>query len=47
VLSAPVAYVAAGSYVRLRRVTGEVFLPLAISPAAAAVVALVVNIVTI
>jgi hypothetical protein len=47
VLSAPVAYVAAGSYVRLRRVSGGVFQPLVIPPAVAAVVALVVNIVTI
>jgi hypothetical protein len=42
-LSAPLAYVAANSYARLRRVSER----LSVAPAVAAVVALIVNIVTI
>jgi len=47
VLSAPLAFVAASVYVRLRGVAEGASEWLAVAPALAAVVALVVNIVTI
>jgi hypothetical protein len=48
VLSAPLAYVAASTYVRLRTVGApEHVQPLAVAPAIAALIALIVNIVTI